>query len=365
MYELIRIGSVCRNYADIEWIGDRDDSHTKIRALIQKIRDFTEREFKIKPALYVCCSSREKDGCYKNSYHVVFRDLHYENNHGGPMKQFWTDLCLELDSEEWKCPTDKKHIIDHSVYTNNRNMRLPLASKRGGAPFKRISGDPFDESDDFTSEYADENHEAWEPFFVSDPPRDSNTVLGSDRIHARPSKKRKTQHHNTTDVTSSIDTSRNEMFIETDSSPVTDTSSGTDLADMSDVHDVMETDDEKEQALHCDEYNENLTGGVGDGAGVPQKNPGKIDVQEEIAKDDDAGVIDAKDIVAEISLYITKFKKERSAMHDTWTKMLLCIMDICRTNNVEERECANLCHQFSEISGIHNQKKIDRKILKE
>jgi len=103
-YELIRIGSVCRNYADIEWIGDRDDSHTKIRALIQKIRDFTEREFKIKPALYVCCSSREKDGCYKNSYHVVFRDLHYENNHGGPMKQFWTDLCLELDNEEWKLP---------------------------------------------------------------------------------------------------------------------------------------------------------------------------------------------------------------------------------------------------------------------
>jgi hypothetical protein len=154
---MIRIGSVCRNYADIEWIGDRDDSHTKIRALIQKIRDFTEREFKIKPALYVCCSSREKDGCYKNSYHVVFRDLHFENNHGGPMKRFWNDLCLELDSEEWKCPTGKQHIIDLSVYTKYRNMRLPLASKRGGAPFKRISGDPFDESDDFTSEYADED----------------------------------------------------------------------------------------------------------------------------------------------------------------------------------------------------------------
>ena len=217
MYELIRVGSVCRNYADIEWIGDRDDSHTKIRALIQKMRDFTEREFKIKPALYVCCSSREKDGCYKNSYHVVFRDLHYENNHGGSMKQFWTDLCLELDSEEWKCPTDKKHIIDLSVYTKYRNMRLPLASKRGGAPFKRISGDPFDESDDFTSEYADEDPEAWEPFFVSDPHRDSNTVLAPNRTHARPSKKRKTQHHNTADVTSgmipSIDTSRNEMFV--------------------------------------------------------------------------------------------------------------------------------------------------------
>ncbi len=103
---------------------------------------------------------------------------------------------------------------------------------------------------------------------------------------------------------------------------------------------------EKEQALHCDEYNENLTGGVGDGAGVPQKKPGKIDVKEEIVKDDDADVIDVKDIVTEISLCITKFKKKRSAIHETWTKMLLSIMDICRTNNVEKRECDNLCHQL-------------------
>ena len=131
----------------------------------------------------------------------------------------------------------------------------------------------------------------------------------------------------------------------TDPSPVTDTSSGTDLADMSDVDDVIETEDEKEQTLHCDEYNENLAGGVGDGAGVLQKKPGKIDVKEEIVKDDDADVIDAKNIVSDISLYITKFKKERSAMHDTWTKMLLCIMDICRTNNVEKRATFTVCRR--------------------
>jgi hypothetical protein len=56
---------------------------------------------------------------------------------------------------------------------------------------------------------------------------------------------------------------------------VTDTSSGTGFADMSAA---VETEDEKEQDLHYDQYNENLTGGVGDGAGVPQKNPGKSDV---------------------------------------------------------------------------------------
>jgi hypothetical protein len=65
------------------------------------MREFTERKIKIKPALNVCCSSRyEKDGYYKNSYHVVFRDLHYENKHRGPMKHFRADLCQELNSEE-------------------------------------------------------------------------------------------------------------------------------------------------------------------------------------------------------------------------------------------------------------------------
>jgi hypothetical protein len=33
--------------------------------------------------------------------------------------------------------------------------------------------------------YADEDPEAWEPFFVSDPHRDSNTVLAPNRTHAR------------------------------------------------------------------------------------------------------------------------------------------------------------------------------------
>ena len=40
-----------------------------------------------------------------------------------------------------------------------------------------------------------------------------------------------------------------------------DTSSGTDFAEMSDI---METEDEKEHALHCDQYNENPTGGEDD-----------------------------------------------------------------------------------------------------
>jgi DNA mismatch repair ATPase MutS len=69
----------------------------------------------------------------------------------------------------------------------------------------------------------------------------------------------------------------------------------------------------------------------------PKKNPDKI----------------------EISLYITKFKKKRSDIREKWTEMLRCIMDICRTNNVEKYECAKLCHQFSRISDNYREGVVD------
>ena len=77
------------------------------------------------------------------------------------------------------------------------------------------------------------------------------------------------------------------------------------------------------------------------------KKTDKIDVKEDVAKDDDADVIDTKYVITEISLYRTKFKKKRSDIRETWTEMLRCIMDICRTKNVEKYECVKICHQFS------------------
>jgi hypothetical protein len=50
-------------------------------------------------------------------------------------------------------------------------------------------------------------------------------------------------------------------MINTDPSPVKDTSSGTGFADMSTA---VETEHEKKQDLHYDQYNENLTGGEED-----------------------------------------------------------------------------------------------------
>jgi len=82
-------------------------------------------------------------------------------------------------------------------------------------------------------------------------------------------------------------------------------------------------------------------------------------VIEEIVKDNDNDVIDTKYITNKMTSYISKFKNERSDNYDTWTKMVWCIMNICKTNNIKERDCAKLVHQFSKISDNYNEDDVD------
>ena len=82
-------------------------------------------------------------------------------------------------------------------------------------------------------------------------------------------------------------------------------------------------------------------------------------VKEEIVKDNDNDVIDTKYITNKMTSYISKFKNERSDNYDTWTKMVWCIINICKTNNIKERDCAKLVHQFSKISDNYNEDDVD------
>jgi len=82
-------------------------------------------------------------------------------------------------------------------------------------------------------------------------------------------------------------------------------------------------------------------------------------VIEEIVKDNDNDVIDTKYITNKMTSYISKFKNERSDNYDTWTKMVWCIINICKTNNIKERDCAKLVHQFSKISDNYNEDDVD------
>jgi hypothetical protein len=92
------------------------------------------------------------------------------------------------------------------------------------------------------------------------------------------------------------------------------------------------------------------------------KNPVKQEIKEaikqevkEVIKDDEDDVIDTKYIINKISSYINKFKPERGSNYDSWTKMIWCIMNICNTNDIKERECAKLVHQFSKIGNNYDE----------
>jgi hypothetical protein len=81
----------------------------------------------------------------------------------------------------------------------------------------------------------------------------------------------------------------------------------------------------------------------------------KQEVKQEVVKDNDSDVIDTKYIISKLTSYISKFKTDRSTNYDTWTKMMWCIMNICSSNDIKERDCAKLVHQFSKTSESYDE----------
>ena len=183
-YEIIVENKPCRTYADVEWVGERDNKHEAMRLLVQLLRDYCWRAYKCSAEVFVACSSRAvdaKEGSWKNSYHLVIKNLVFQNNHCGGMKAFWENFVAEhLRGDQWYWLNNgkKTHCIDMHVYTRNRVMRLPLCSKRGtDVCFHRISGDPLDADDEFTSRFDEADPDAWRPFVISNPPVDGDNVV--------------------------------------------------------------------------------------------------------------------------------------------------------------------------------------------
>ena len=84
-------------------MGDCDSAHNKLRALVAELRAYCRAEYGRAIKLYVSCSTRvndEKAGLWKNSYHLVLKDLVFQNNHGGAMKAFWAAICKRLSGDE-------------------------------------------------------------------------------------------------------------------------------------------------------------------------------------------------------------------------------------------------------------------------
>ena len=197
-YELILADTPCRNYADIEFVGPRDERHVKIRALKLHIRTYCKEKYRFDPELVVSCSTRlmstvdAEDSLYKNSYHLVFQNHVFETNHRGAMASFWADIGALLSGDEWHWQDNKgnaKHIIDFAVYTKNRVFRCLLCSKHDGVPFTRISADPLDEDDVFNTKYDENDREAWESFAISNPMIDGDSNFVKDPVEVKSASK--------------------------------------------------------------------------------------------------------------------------------------------------------------------------------
>ena len=191
-FELIPDLRECVAYADLEWEGEEDAEHIKMRHVIKVVRSVFEKAHNRKAEVYVCSSTRRKRETWKNSYHLIVKNLVFKTNHGA-MKRFWQQIKTLLSDAGcyWDNKDKQTHILDMGVYTRNRLIRLPLCSKRGGTPFKRINGDPFDENDALTSVYEDgEIYQGFLPFVVSGPRADGDmlVIIPDDDSRQGPSK---------------------------------------------------------------------------------------------------------------------------------------------------------------------------------
>ena len=182
-YEIISQSLPCKLYLDVEWEGSQDSTHMRIRDIMSCMRSFCRYKLNIEHLeIYVSCSSRQKEnGVFKNSYHVVVRNVMFSCNDDGNMKGFLSEFCCKHQDTYpvWytKDNSQSACCIDMAVYTKNRCLRLPLCCKKGtSTAFVRINGDPLDKNDQFTSCYSEQNVDSWKPFIVTDYSRNDSSI---------------------------------------------------------------------------------------------------------------------------------------------------------------------------------------------
>jgi len=163
-YELIQENKRCPLHLDVEWYGLEDVSREQLGCIVHELRGYCFKELNRNIDINVLISSRLVNGNFKNSYHIASPTVVFDNNQDGTMKEFVDEFrkVAQFDFAPNGC-------VDMSIYTKNRNMRLPHCCKFGSdVPFIRISNDALE--DDFTGRYDDPNDEdSYVPFILTNP----------------------------------------------------------------------------------------------------------------------------------------------------------------------------------------------------
>ena len=177
-YELIQENKRCPLHLDVEWYGLEDVSREQLGCIVHELRGYCFKELNRNIDINVLISSRLVNGNFKNSYHIASPTVVFDNNQDGTMKEFVDEFrkVAQFDFAPNGC-------VDMSIYTKNRNMRLPHCCKFGSdVPFIRISNDALE--DDFTGRYDDPSDEdSYAPFILTNPEINGDVI----QLHSNPS----------------------------------------------------------------------------------------------------------------------------------------------------------------------------------
>lgn len=155
-YEIIGEGKACRIFLDIEWeqhLAGETPSDEEVKEAVERVRDIVDLVCAMLSRMGVECSrnddfcvlegSRGKVDKWKFSFHVIGKDVYFENNERA-LKRFMEGLRagMEVAQEVWMfCPTSGKPIVDFGTNTKNRQMRIIGSTKYGDTqPLVSIHG---------------------------------------------------------------------------------------------------------------------------------------------------------------------------------------------------------------------------------
>lgn len=144
-YEIIRTGAACLVFFDVEWrvsekmdastrcLPEIDTEHRTVSTLLACVNRYMRRhieDFYGECEFVVLCGSRRVGQSYKNSYHVVVRNVFAENT--AVLKSVFGSGGLFWQQQD--VPRFLEKIVDPSVYSKNRCFRLAQHTKKKAAP---------------------------------------------------------------------------------------------------------------------------------------------------------------------------------------------------------------------------------------
>ncbi|MCP3883603.1 MAG: hypothetical protein GY701_35155, partial [Sulfitobacter sp.] len=182
MYELIRAYKPVKAYMDLDFVLDAEnwDHQEMVDGVIEAFGKFTHTD--VSSAVITRCVRPHNPN--KGSFHVLFPHHLFEYAHRSDrvaadnglkkLMTAFTEWCANYDGELFP---DGKFLVDTTVYSKNRLMRLPGNSKNkpGDTPLK------------FVDQEESNNPDNWfvRPQIIPASERDENMYLDVDKILAR------------------------------------------------------------------------------------------------------------------------------------------------------------------------------------